>query len=406
MPGSNSPRSICPLCDESFPPVKPSPKSRPLLGLLLALAMSCAITAGLASLSHQTALLRSLEHWTSDWRTALLADRAPTQHPRIAIVIVDDDTMLKFPYRSPVNRGLLAQLVTALDAAGARLIALDFLFDQPTEPDKDLALINALSAAKSKVILGTVDERVPLRAERRAYLETFLREAGAATGYLNVRHEIDDVIRGEAEPAPEASAKGQAATSFAVEIARAAGVATASYAPRIAWLRSPVDGSDTFMVLPAQQLVAPAGAAEAKMAELLLASLKDRIVLVGGDLSDHIDRHATPLAKLEQAQIPGVMIHAHAVAQKLDGRPLRLLGAASETALVFAMSLLGLVLGWRYRTSGWLTSTLPVALLAALDAIFFAGLRAIVPFAAPALGWIAGIFTGRVSRWLLQRIIG
>lgn len=377
-----------------------------MLGLLLALAISGAITSGLASLSHQTALLRSLEHWTSDWRTALLADRAPTQHPRIAIVLIDDDSILTFPYRSPVDRALLARLVTVLDGAGAQLVALDFLFDQPTEPDKDRALINALASARSKVILGTVDERVPLRAERRTYLGTFLRETGATTGYLNIRHEIDDVIRGEAEPAADAGAKGDATPSFAVAIARAAGVTTASHASRIAWLRSPADGSDTFMVLPAQQLVAPADPAQAKMAELLLASLKDRIVLVGGDLSDHIDRHATPLSKLEQAQIPGVMIHAHALAQKLDGRPLRLLGPIWETVLVFAMSLIGLLLGWRYRTSGWLTSTLPVVLLGALDAIFFAGLRTIVPFAAPALGWIAGIFTGRASRWLVQRVIG
>ena len=372
--------------------------------LLMASVSTGLITAAFSWTSHHTALLRSMEHWTADWRTALLADRADTQHSRIAVVLIDDDSIEGYAYRSPVDRGLIASLVEKIDAAGARIVGLDFLFDQSTEPEKDDRLSAAIRRMADRVVLGTVDERVPLRAERRDYLHRFVTRSGASTGYLNLRYEIDSVIRGEAEPAPS-SAPGQAVPeSFAAAIARKAGFRTEAHAPRIAWLKTPRDGSDTFLVLPAAQLVAPADDTERKLAQMLLGQLKDRIVLIGGDLSDHTDRHPTPLAKLGDGTMPGVMIHAQAVAQMVDGRYLKLLDPVWETALVLVMSLLGFLLGMRFRASGTLTTTVPVVLLGALDAIFFAGLRTIVPFSAPALAWIAGIYFGRGARWIAQKL--
>lgn len=372
------------------------------MSLLLIGWLACAagITAGLTLVARQTALLKSVEHWTSDWRTALLADRAPSQHERVAVILVDDDTMHGYPYRSPIDRGLLARLVEAIDAAGARVIALDFLFDQPTEPDKDRQLLAAVRKAADKVVMGSADARIPLRDERREFMDAFLREAGVATGFLNLRHEIDNVVRGEADPMPDATGKPSTADSFAVAIARKAGGQVAP-AARISWLRPPHDGSDTFLALPAGQIVAPGNESERKLAAMLLASLKDRVVLIGGDLSDQTDRHPTPLSKVGEERTPGVLIHTQAVAQMLDGRFLHALGAHWETALVFAMSLTGIALGWRFRASSWITSTLPIVLLGLIDAIFFAGFRTIVPFAAPALAWLAGIFIGRGFRWML-----
>lgn len=380
------------------------PTRVPPVVLLLALVCAAALTLGLTALSSRTALLRSVEHWTTDWRTALLSDRAPTQHPRLAVVLIDDDTMHGYPYRSPIDRGLLARLIEILDSAGARVIGLDFLFDQPTEPDKDRQLIAAIRKAGPRIVIGNVDERVPLRVERRDFMHAFEREAGAEAGYLNLRYEIDNVIRGEAQSAPGSRTAARPRDSFAVTIARKGGATAAAPAPRIAWLGPPADRSDPFLVLPAAQLVAPADETERKLAGILLAGLKDRIVLVGGDLSDQTDRHPTPLSKLGGGPMPGVMIHAHAVAQLLDGRRLRLIDPLWEIGLVFAMSLAGFLLGWRFRSTGWITSTLPVVLLAAVDAIFFAGFRTIVPFAEPALAWITAVLLGRLTRWTIRRL--
>ena len=366
----------------------------------LAIVAVAAVTIGLTAVSRQTALLKSMEHWTSDWRTALLADQAPSQHPRTAVIVVDDETMRGYPYRSPVDRGLLAQLIEALDAAGASVIGLDFVFDQPTEPEKDRRLIAAIRKAAAKVVIGTLDARVPLRPDQREFQNRFAREAGAATGFVNLRYEIDNVVRGEAETDRSAGNPSGERDGFASAIARRAGTIDPTPNARIAWLKSPRDGSDVFLTLPAAQIAAPANDAERKLAQMLLASLKDRIVLIGGDLSDQADRHLTPLAKLGEGLTPGVVIHTQAVAQKLDGRRLTLLNPEWEVALVLIFSVCGMLAGLRFKASHWTTSTLPIVLLALCDAIFFAGLRTIVPFAAPAIAWICSVFIGRWLKWI------
>jgi len=379
-------------------------RRRSLSPLVLVLAVLCAMamTAITAELGQTTKLLNSVEHWSADWRSALLADRGATQHPHIAVVMIDDDAIAGLPYRSPTDRALLARLVRILDGAGARVIALDFLFDQATEPAKDRQLIDAVRASSAKIVLGSVDERVELRPQRRAFLTSFLEAAGAPTGYLNLRYEIDGVIRGEADRAPSAAAGGAIADSFAAAIARAAGAEVAAPAVRIAWLKPPADGSDTFMMLPAAQLLAPVNDMERRMAELLLAGIKGRVVLIGGDLSGSIDRHPTPISKLVGEPLPGVVIHAHSVAQHLDGRRLRLVEPAIVGLLSFAMALTGFLAGWRFRVNSWITVTVPVILLALIGAIFLAGSRTIVPFAEPALAWSASALLGRAASWILR----
>jgi len=369
--------------------------------LLIAIASAVGITVGVTLLSRNTALLRSLEHWTTDWRTALLADRAPSQHPGLAVVLVDDDAVQGLPYRSPIDRNLLARLIETLDAAGARVIGLDFLFDQATEPEKDRQLLAAIQKAKDRVVIGTVDERVPINAARRAYLERFVHEGGAAAGYLNLRYELDRVVRGEADPQPNPSPA--VSDSFAAAIAKRSGAPARLPSPRIAWLAPPTDGSDTFLTLPAAQLLSQTDSeAERKLTTLLLEQVKGRIALIGGDLSDQMDRHQTPLTKLTGELMPGVLIHAHAVAQVLDGRRLMPLDSLSEALLTFFMALLGFTIGWRVKASGWLTSILPVVLVGMFDAIFFAGFRTIIPYAVLAVAWIAGVLVARGLRWSLS----
>ena len=375
-------------------------KGRQTLALILGIVAVVAITTGLTAVSRQTALLKSLEHWTSDWRTALLADQAPSQHPRTAVIVVDDETMYGYPYRSPIDRGLLAGLIETLDTAGARVIGLDFVFDQPTEPEKDRRLIAAIRKARDKVVIGTLDARVPLRPDQRAFQNRFVSETGAATGFVNLRYEIDNVVRGEAEAEKLIGNAAGALDSFASAIARKAGAVVPTADARIAWLKSPRDGSDVFLMLPAVQVVAPANDTERKLAQVLLGTLKDRVVLIGGDLSDQADRHLTPLAKLGEGLTPGVVIHAQAVAQKLDGRRLSLLNPEWEVALVLFFAGCGMFAGLRMKASHWTTSTIPIVLLGLCDAIFFAGLRTIVPFAAPALAWIGSVFIGRWLRWI------
>ena len=79
-------------------------------------------------------LLR-FEHAMADARTGLLSDRLPSQHPSVAMVGIDDQALSEFKTRIPIDRGLLAKVVDAVDAAGAKVIGIDILFFRPAPGD-------------------------------------------------------------------------------------------------------------------------------------------------------------------------------------------------------------------------------------------------------------------------------
>ena len=103
----------------------------PWIRLAVALA-SVAVIAGLLFAPAFAPWVLRYEHWTADWRTAYLSDRATAPNSSIAVVTIDDVT-LKNLSSSPIDRGLLADLVTAIGEAGARAIGLDILFYKPTD---------------------------------------------------------------------------------------------------------------------------------------------------------------------------------------------------------------------------------------------------------------------------------
>ena len=64
--------------------------------------------------------------------------------PDVVVVGITEDTLAAFPYRSPIDRGFLADLIDTLADDGVTAIGLDVVLDRPTEPAKDSALRRAL----------------------------------------------------------------------------------------------------------------------------------------------------------------------------------------------------------------------------------------------------------------------
>ncbi len=83
--------------------------------------------------------------------------------------------MQHFPYRSPLDRGFLAKLLPALDARHPRAVVLDYLFDQPTEPDKDDALRGGFARHEDAAGRELFRFRQHLvSADQTAYLNAFV----------------------------------------------------------------------------------------------------------------------------------------------------------------------------------------------------------------------------------------
>jgi adenylate cyclase len=345
-------------------------------------------------------LLR-FEHYMGDVRTALLSDQLPSQHPSVAIVAITDATLAGYRTYLPVDRDLLARVVEAVDAAGAKVIGLDFLFTSPAD-GSEILLIEAIRRARAKVVFAAADERIGLGDAQRDKQQAFFREVDRPAGYLNLATERDSVVRFMAQP--NAIDKPAYPKSFAELLAESAGFTSSQDRARIAWLRTPRDGADTFLTIPAETLLRPA---DDPVVQVLRAGLKDKIVLVGGMLRE-IDTHLTPLTNRHEEKMHGVAIHAHMVAQMVDGRSIAQLEteAASLRLALAAVAALGFLVGWgfRRRRKGLLASGAASAVIIAIDTIVFWQLRIILPLVLALAAWFLGEFSGHyLGRWLGPR---
>src|SRR5690242_84275 len=110
------------------------------LGAIAAALLVAILCAGVATLAvSQLTFLHAVERYVGDWAIAELLP-AEAQDNDIVIVAITDDTLGLFPYRSPIDRGFIADLLRTIAARGPRAIGVDILFDQPTETAKDAAL--------------------------------------------------------------------------------------------------------------------------------------------------------------------------------------------------------------------------------------------------------------------------
>jgi adenylate cyclase len=223
--------------------------------------------------------------------------------PDVVVVAITDDTLASFPYRSPIDRGFLADVINALAQQGAAAVGLDVVLDQPTEPAKDAELRRALLRIDIPVVAISIAPDTPMAADRRHFLDTFL--AGVRTGDANLaRDRFDDVVR---DHVPVHAVTGL--PSFAAAIATALGSPVPGLAFAIEWRRGgrgPQSGSGV-PVYPAESI------------SLLPANwLKGKVALIGS-LIPGSDEHRTLASSFGPPSF-GVEIHAQVVSQLLHRR--------------------------------------------------------------------------------------
>ena len=257
------------------------------------------------------------------------SEPAAAQDNRISIVAIDEATMASLPYRSPVDRGLLAQIVELLDAAGARAIGIDILLDQPTEPRKDERLAAAIAAFDGTVVLAWADARAGMTDAQSAWLSDFITASGALPGFANLQQDADGIVRHHISALPGTEVQG-----FAAGLAGVASPAADLELWRINWRLPQANGAPVFQKTPAHVL--PLMQANPQILETWY---RDRIVLIGADLPQQ-DRHVTPLSLLAGGDATaGVEIHAHLIAQLLDGTTVYELPFAALWGYVLLVSL-------------------------------------------------------------------
>ena len=120
------------------------------LGMFLAVGL---IAAGVAFTIDEFGLMSSQEQSTVDVRFGIRGPLGPPADVRV--VKIDDVTFGDLKARWPFPRRLHAQVIDQLHKAGAKVIAFDVQFTEPTDQRDDLALYNAAGRARNLVFSTT-----------------------------------------------------------------------------------------------------------------------------------------------------------------------------------------------------------------------------------------------------------
>ncbi|MBI3456578.1 MAG: CHASE2 domain-containing protein [Candidatus Rokubacteria bacterium] len=310
----------------------------------------------------------------------------------LVVVSIDEPSFAELGAQWPWPRTLHARLTDRLRALGARVIAFDILFSEPSVPAEDRALAAAIERA-GNVILASDLQVVETAAFRQVLplrpLPELERHA-AGVGLVALVPDRDAVIR--ALPAPSA-----AGLPFAHVVARAAG-----------WRGSGISEPLLINYLGPPPAVRTVSYVQALLPDRLPAgALRGKVVLVGRAHGPHPepqrplpDAYVTPFFWSGRHFTPGVEVHATIVDTLLRDRgiravhPLAVLGWAVAGSLAAAALLARLAWWAGLAALGGL-----VAVQAGLALGLFAGARLWLPWVLPALG-LGGVYGGTlVVRW-------
>jgi class 3 adenylate cyclase/CHASE2 domain-containing sensor protein len=266
-------------------------------------------TAFMATLPRVLPIAATMEQWSRDIRVAYDIPNQPQSQDIVFVAFTDQTLDLpQFPYRLPIDRSYMANLIRTLESYGARAIGIDILFDRWTEPEKDADLMDALHNAQIPVVPIWGNEIIGVEGTRLEILQQMVGDNPTGLGLL-IHDRADGTVRAHD---PILDEDGPVRVSFPVALAEAAGVDPANIPTgrhTIAWRGSPPDASPPFPEYPAQYVQA-----------LPPEWFAGKIVLIGVDLID-IDRHRTPQQLLADTRpIPGILVHAHVLDQMLNNR--------------------------------------------------------------------------------------
>ena len=361
------------------------PRRLALTGVLLLVALIIARFGWGFTADSELPGISPAERAMYDFRTYVVADRHRLdQDPRVLMVVYDDQTLAQVRKRSPLDRGLLAKVLTNLDTMGAKAIGIDILFDQPQDEDDQLAA--ALRGMKTPVAVGYADLATNagnIGYDQDRYLKSFLaRLEGSRSKPASVR--LSDRF-GVTRQWPEIRA--DLPPVLGRRMLEEAGDGTKTlpgYTGSIVY-RLPRDRDmPVIPQMPIQTFLDPA------VAEYLAPAVAGRYILIGGDIVD-IDRVATPLSEAAGTpQPPGLKVHAEMIAQMLDGKALPQPMGITLWAFALLFILMAVLTGLLEWGSWRIYALLGAQFVVMLGIPFAMQWNGVDTYGLPAVGWVLG----------------
>lgn len=263
----------------------------------------------IARFSWEVGLTLPAERALYDLRATVFAPHV-AQDDRIVMVVYNDQTLIETRKRSPLDRAILARALRSLDTLGAKSIGIDIFFDQPQ--DEDPELLEAFRAMQTPTWIAYADVATnsdQIIYDQQQFLNAFLAQArGPNVAPASIRLQVDP--DGVARSWPERIARLPELLTRAMQRAPE----YTAYRGSIRYRLPATTERPVFTALPIDLFADPATAAA------FAGQINGRHVLIGGDIVD-IDQFETPMSPMTGKTMVGLEVHAHMLAQMLDGPP-------------------------------------------------------------------------------------
>ena len=334
------------------------------------------------------ALLELAENYLYDVRLAMMSLPRP-QSSRIAVVVINDETLRDYPYRSPLDRSLITSLIDQLERRKVAAIGINILFDRPTEPEKDRLLYQRLRNTRVPIVLSRISGTAGYSLAQIEFSESFLKDLRSGLSFI-YRDTVDDTIRTSMLKMIQGR---NVSLGFAATLAEALGVELPDREKLVIDFRPGPDlSTPPFPVYAAHQV-----------ANLPESALAGRVVLIGSDLGDDSGLR-TPLSVLDSAvtrNLSGVEIEAHVLSQLIEKRDLNLASARQHFLITLALATLGCLLAMaNFRLWAKILASLlivPISWIAVF--VIFMGQALILPMVIPTLAFIIALIISSFWQW-------
>lgn len=292
-------------------------------------AISALFAVVLALLAYETGALAGLERSTLDARFALRGERAPHDVMTVAIDAHTRDELKKTRY--PFPRSFHARVIDALRRDGAKVIAYDIVFTEPTDAHEDSALLEATHRAQ-RVVLAAA--HVNDTGEPNVFGGVdVLRAVGATAGSVNYALDPGAVFR---------------RVPFAVEGLKSFAVATAELAEGRPLSPADMGGESALIDFSGPPGTIPgASFVDVMRGRFRPGTFRGKVVVVGASDPMLQDVHATSTTGHDL--MSGPEIQANAIDTVRRGAPLRGAGHPIGELLIALLTLVVPLAGTRLR---------------------------------------------------------
>jgi adenylate cyclase len=363
----------------------------------IGITLAAALLAFLAV--HYVSLLTNLENKAADIRIAAMQPPAEPSKD-VVVVAIDEATLAAFPYRSPIDRSFLADLITQLAMKGAKVIGVDIIVDQPTEPAKDDKLKHVIATTTTPLFFSYTSAPSIVDEQQLAYLDAFVPFERRAEANL-LTDPFDQTVRrinpgGEPVRTNQRKDTPHHPAGFVRKALELAGREGPMESTEISWRSRPDAETPPFPTFSASTVP-----------YLPASFFKGKIVLIGAIVS-MTDRHRTPLAIIDdgdQGNMPGIDVQAHGITQILEGRKPPRMAAAPAFFITLIAAALGVLVSLFKRGIAFNVSvgSLLIAAYWVGGIVGFGHGLPMLPMVSATIGfglsiWMMDVFIGRGER--------